>query len=1239
MNLSRADSRGASGAEPSEMRQLIGHNMCRWKRLVLAQSFALLVAIPLVYFWLFLLLDSFVHFHRGMRTAVGLGLLLIVFAVGRVQWRRWRALELTEDEVALAIERRTGNEVDNRLINAVQLARESDDPKAIENAVVRQNCRELGNVDLPSATRVASTMWCIGLAVLAVLAGVWFRALKPDQFASSARRLLLPLAQIDPVYRTWLDVIPGSLQADGDATIRIRIHGKQPRRLIVFRRDDITSTREMLAVPRNATELSYTFRNLKESFEYAVRGNDFTSPYYRITVRSPAELTRARVRLIYPEYTKLKPREFESISGDLEALAGTRAETVFVFDRRLEEASLLIESIRSPDPKNLAVSNLLTRLPLQKQSETEFAGQITFRDVKGYKLETRARDCESKPGKERALRVLADSEPKPELLGLGREVEVAPEEIIFLKVSAHDDIGIGKTGLFIRGLGTGESQSQGVDAWHPVEVWSVDGAAHFVKDYSLSIASLGAVEGERIELAARAVDNDPLKEGRWVSGPTHLLVIGGEGAALQLIYEQILRSERDLLTLASEQAQMIDHSVEWIRKFNPSYGLRWDDSKTTESLASAMRDQARGQEQIRQRTGAVAREMLTSSGDLRLSVGLLADTEMVRIVQIIESVPGRDNPQDKRSTLGDARLTQERTLRSLREIIERYRVFRRDWELVNMTAFTGMLAVRQNRLQKLSDQYAQELSPADVTLAKATSRRQAKVQELSGLAAEAFAGMAQRVADVQPILLESFGVAAGELVAPELTSAFQKSTEFSGTGSWEAAGEQQAVAAEELDAVYAALEAAREELARQLLAELEEKAKSSLEAQNVLDMLKAGSADGSITMPEDFSSENFSHFLDVVQGKRAGRLAIGDRDKFGGVFDEAMLLHMQRGDSGRRQKLEDLSLPTTPSSWSRSPSFSDLPPNTVYAVFQERYDDLIGDLLDEADIMEEYFDTLNITMAITLEEAGDIGKLAGPINTTAAAAATGNQKPPPTNVGGVSRTGRQGARSHGMTLSTEAQNLRGRDRVQEGQDRAPDQKGSVRLRDSKDPQRDTSTGLGGKKVVTDEPVSFNVSDAGKFDPAVLDRMGQAREKTMIVERMGEKVAANLGDLMRDFHSSQQQVIERLKAIRKEFKNLYLPTDHLDELLDEWGVVTGRLNESPDAEGFRMQWQALENLRRTVRVYGAARTGFQPSLPRDQMVRGKVLDEAPRQVLPGYEEVVKNYYKLLARGGRGKVRSE
>ena len=39
--------------------------------------------------------------------------------------------------------------------------------------------------------------------------------------------------------------------------------------------------------------------------------------------------------------------------------------------------------------------------------------------------------------------------------------------------------------------------------------------------------------------------------------------------------------------------------------------------------------------------------------------------------------------------------------------------------------------------------------------------------------------------------------------------------------------------------------------------------------------------------------------------------------------------------------------------------------------------------------------------------------------------------------------------------------------------------------------------------------------------------------------------------------------------------------------------------------------------------------FQPSLPRDRQVRGRVLDEPGTPALPGYEEATKGYYLRLA----------
>jgi hypothetical protein len=117
--------------------------------------------------------------------------------------------------------------------------------------------------------------------------------------------------------------------------------------------------------------------------------------------------------------------------------------------------------------------------------------------------------------------------------------------------------------------------------------------------------------------------------------------------------------------------------------------------------------------------------------------------------------------------------------------------------------------------------------------------------------------------------------------------------------------------------------------------------------------------------------------------------------------------------------------------------------------------------------------------------------------------------------------------------------------------------------------------------------------------------------------------------LRDLTSKQEQVIERLKSIKKELKNLYLPTDHLDELAKALIGNLESLKERPDPDLFRLQLQALDRLRGALKLFQNAGANFQPSLPRDRAVHGRVLDEPDRPALPGYEEAVRQYYLKLA----------
>jgi hypothetical protein len=215
-----------------------------------------------------------------------------------------------------------------------------------------------------------------------------------------------------------------------------------------------------------------------------------------------------------------------------------------------------------------------------------------------------------------------------------------------------------------------------------------------------------------------------------------------------------------------------------------------------------------------------------------------------------------------------------------------------------------------------------------------------------------------------------------------------------------------------------------------------------------------------------------------------------------------------------------------------------------------------------------------------------------------------------------------------MAVGNESINRRGRDKVQEGQERVPDQNETVKEQKSDDPQNDTSTGIGGRKVESDD-AKFAQSDAGEWNDEMLNRLDKPQEKNSIVERQGAKLDASVAEMMRDMTSKQEQTIERLKTIRKDLKNLYLPTEHLDQLIDQLQANLNSLNERPSAEIYRLQQQTLERVRGTLQVFHQAHSGFQASLPREQHVRGQVLDDPARAAPPGYEEAVKTYYQRLS----------
>jgi len=1241
-----------------EIRAAVARSASRWRFLILLEAVGLAVALPLAYLWIVFLADNWLKFPVAGRLVANL-----VFVAGQIWliWsvrRRWKQTRLSEDEVALAMERRTPGGVQNRLINALQLSREpARDAAGFHHAVVQENYDRLKQVHLEQAAQAAPALLRVAAAAAMVLVGLTLWILRPQSFENAAKRFILPLADIDPIYRTRLRVEPGDVEAAGDVTVRIHIEGAVPGELVVLRESQGTRSSQVVPLRPDDRTVAYTFTSVERSLRYAVRGNDYTTPYYRIDVPLPSALSGVRVKYTYPVYTKLPAKTVDSAAGDLEALIGTTADVTFVFDEPTEEATLILHTVagRGDATAESPTAVPTRRVKLEKRGDREFAGQILFHDVTGYQLATRS----SRQKREHAsgrygLRLLPDKEPTLELAGVKRQEEAHVESMLPLTATATDDYGLVRVGLFARrpggsarpgsdAPGSAEQQAGGAPAdepadespadegWQAIEVWDAGRAAEFRQEHELAIAALGATEGDSIEIALRAVDTDPLRRGQWVTGAPVTLLIGGDGAALQVLYEQILRTEAELKRLiAAEQAAM-GQAKAWMGKLDAASGLRWDDQANLDALAAAMRAQAAAQEKIRQAAGQVARDMVPNAGSLKMSVGMLADTEMVRAIRVLEAVPGRESPQEKRAALGDGRLAQERTVRSLQDMLEQYVAFRQEWELANMIPFVKMLADRQAALRDESGRLA--AAPPDKTAAarqQSARRRQDKLGELAGLCRTALGGLATRLAANETIISQAFTAAAATLGGSELRQPMTAAAAAAAAGQWAAARQQQAVAADTLLKIHVALRQAQAEAAAAALA-LDRPDHDTVQEQAALKKLREGETENMLnTGGQDPTLAEQVVMREQQQKSRESAQEAAPDER---MFEEAMKKLLQGQDKGLRQQFEDLSLADKPGGEGSFPGFSDQKSNKVTPFIQEEFTDLVGPLLEEADKLSEHYDTYNLNVAANISESGDISKQGGELNSTAAGAATGNQKQPSNDAGGASRVGRQGARAHGMAVGDESVNRRGRDEVQEGSERSPDQAGSVKQTMSDDPQKDVSTGMGGRNVETDEPQTFNVSDAGHFTEDMAKRMQQGskiHDRTAIVERRDGKLDPRIAEMLRDLESDQEQVIERIKAIKKELKELYLPTEQFDELQARLAANLDRLKEAPDADVFRLQQRTLDELRAAVRVFAPAATAFAPSLPRDQAVRGPVIDEPARQVIPGYEEAVKAYYERLAR---------
>ena len=211
---------------------------------------------------------------------------------------------------------------------------------------------ELLAADTLRIARTASPKHIVPDAMLAALAGValaslgvliWLVRAGPGYWGYGAAALWTGMPPTPPYS---IRVVPGdaAVRRNGDQLVVAEPFGVQASQVRLHARIGRTSRWESVAMEPQPSGSGYEFllAGIPDDVEYYVDAGPVASRHFRLRVADVPVVKRIRVRLHYPEWTKLADTADER-GGDVRAVAGTDASIEVTTDRPMVNGELMLD--------------------------------------------------------------------------------------------------------------------------------------------------------------------------------------------------------------------------------------------------------------------------------------------------------------------------------------------------------------------------------------------------------------------------------------------------------------------------------------------------------------------------------------------------------------------------------------------------------------------------------------------------------------------------------------------------------------------------------------------------------------------------------------------------------------------------------------------------------------------------------------------------------------------------------
>lgn len=414
----------------------VRHVKRRWQATLIAEGILYTAAVLLGVLLVSFVTDNVFHLVAPLRAlallaVIGAGTTAFVVRVVR------RALRpISDDRAALQIETYYP-ELENRLINSIQLGRSDRYQNALTNVVLAQTEDRIHQTPLERSISGARVSRYALLLVAAVLAGVAYFVSFPSYFRNAAARMVTFEDAPLPITRTLLTVGPGdvSIYRGDDVEVTAVPAGE---RIIdkVSVEVHFDGERRLDTMEFNGRAFVFIIPNVQRDGQYRVLADDFKSPWYTITTKTPLEVERLDLVLTHPDYLRLERPEL---------LEGFGSRTAVIKDTSVR---LVVHTNRAAARGTLALDSL--ERPLVEESVQQFAADFVLKqDVALSVSLTDAQGMALRRPVTRRIVCLLDEAPEARLLEPEVDFEGPPDTVLTLLAKGSDDVGLDSIALLL----------------------------------------------------------------------------------------------------------------------------------------------------------------------------------------------------------------------------------------------------------------------------------------------------------------------------------------------------------------------------------------------------------------------------------------------------------------------------------------------------------------------------------------------------------------------------------------------------------------------------------------------------------------------------------------------------------------------------------------------------------------------------------------------------------------------